>query len=54
VSRARRTPTHTPNDDELRRSQNAWQNLVLALDGIDPVTTEVVRVRAAEHHACRT
>jgi hypothetical protein len=33
---------------------NLWQTLVLALDTIDPVTTELVRVRAAKHHNCHT
>jgi len=28
--------------------------MVFAMDDIDPVTTEVVRVRAAHHHDCRT
>jgi hypothetical protein len=41
-------------DDELRRTQNAWQKLVLVLHDVDPVTTEIVRVRAAKHHDCRT
>jgi hypothetical protein len=41
-------------DRDLRERQNAWQNLVLALGDVDDVTTEVIRVRAATHHACRT
>ena len=49
-----RLPTTARADDELRRGQNAWQNLVLALHDVDTVTTEVVRVRAATHHDCRT
>ncbi len=41
-------------NDRLRSAVSGWQNLVLALDSVDPVTTEVIRVRAAKHHDCRT
>jgi hypothetical protein len=54
MTRSARVPAAAPMDDELRESQKTWQNLVLALHAIDPVTTEVVRVRAAAHHECRT
>jgi hypothetical protein len=54
VTRSARVPATSRADDDLRRAQNAWQNLVLAMHDIDPVTTEIVRVRAANHHDCRT
>jgi hypothetical protein len=38
----------------LRRALNRWQSLVIALDTVDEVTTEVVRLRAAQHHDCHT
>ncbi len=41
-------------NDKLRSAMNLWQTLVLELDTIDPVTTELVRVRAAKHHDCHT
>jgi hypothetical protein len=41
-------------NDRLRTAMAEWQNLVLSLDTVDPVTTEVVRVRAAKYHDCRT
>jgi len=31
-----------------------WQAAVVVLDELDPVTTELVRLRAAAHHDCRT
>ncbi len=41
-------------NDELRSAMNFWQILVLELDTIDTVSTELVRVRAAKHHDCHT
>jgi len=38
----------------LRRALSEWQAAVVVLDRIDPVTTELVRLRAAAHHDCRT
>lgn len=49
-----RIDTKARMDDELRDAMNAWQMRVLELDSIDPVCTEVVRVRAARHHNCHT
>ena len=31
-----------------------WQEEVVQLDLVDPVTTEMVRLRCAEHHDCHT
>lgn len=54
MTRSARIPATSRTDDELRRDQNAWQNLVLGLHDVDPVATEIVRVRAAKYHDCRT
>jgi len=39
---------------ELRRALGAWQAAVVRLDRVDPYSTELVRLRCANHHACRT
>lgn len=31
-----------------------WQAAVVCLDTVDPVTTELVRLRCANHHDCHT
>lgn len=49
-----RLPADARVDDRLRRALNRWQTLVIALDEVDEVTTEVIRLRAARHHDCRT
>jgi len=49
-----RVPVGTRASGDLRRTMNTWQNDVLALDSIDDVGTEVVRLRAARHHNCHT
>jgi alkylhydroperoxidase family enzyme len=41
-------------DDRLRSAMAHWQHEVLALGSIDAVTTELVRLRAAQHHDCHT
>ena len=38
----------------LRAAMANWQHEALALTSIDPVTTELVRLRAARHHDCHT
>jgi alkylhydroperoxidase family enzyme len=40
--------------DRLRAAMAHWQHEVVALGSIDPVTTELVRLRAADHHDCHT
>jgi hypothetical protein len=49
-----RVPAGARVDAELRDSLSRWQTAVLALDGIDATTTELVRLRAAHHHDCHT
>jgi hypothetical protein len=51
---ATRLPAEARVDDRFRRALNRWQSLVIALDSVDDVTTEVVRLRAAQHHDCHT
>jgi len=54
MNRSVRVPPTASANDELRERQGLWQELVQRLDGLDVVATEVVRVRAATHHDCRT
>ncbi len=49
-----RVPAGARMHDDLRRSVNRWQSLVIALGAVDEFTTEVVRLRAAQHHDCHT
>ena len=41
-------------DSTFREALSLWQEEVVQLGLIDPVTTEVVRLRCAEHHDCYT
>ena len=50
----KRVASSAPANDTFRRVVNRWQSLVIALDAVDDVTTEVVRLRAARHHDCHT
>jgi hypothetical protein len=49
-----RIPDGARMNDDFRRAVNRWQSLVIALKGVDAMTTEVVRLRAAKHHDCHT
>jgi hypothetical protein len=49
-----RLPAGARMHDPLRRAANRWQTLVIALHAVDEMTTEVVRLRAAKHHDCKT
>ena len=40
-------------DPAIAAGLDAWQNAVMLLDALDPVTTEVVRLRCATNHDCR-
>ena len=51
---APRLPAGSKMHDDLGRPIARWQALVIALGGVDAVTTEIVRVRAAKHHECHT
>jgi len=41
-------------NEVLRRSLGAWQAAVVRLEALDPQTTEMVRLRCADHHDCHT
>ena len=38
----------------LRHALARWQAAVVRLDALDAVTTELVRLRAAQYHDCHT
>ena len=50
----RRIPSGVGAAAPLRTALADWQASVVLLDQMDPVTTELVRLRAAAHHDCRT
>jgi len=52
--RSRRLPAGVGADKPLRTALGAWQAAVVRIDGVDPVTTEIVRLRCARHHDCHT
>ena len=54
MTRQRRVPAGTKASTELRSALDAWQAEVVRLPALDPVTTELVRLRCARHHDCRT
>jgi hypothetical protein len=54
VNRQRRVAPGTRGARELNRALSEWQAAVVRLDAVDPVTTEVVRLRCASHHDCHT
>ena len=54
TQRSRRIQPGVRGDTTLRRALGAWQAAVVRLDAVDPVTTELVRLRCARHHDCHT
>ena len=50
----RRIPIGVSAAAPLSRALSEWQAAVVVLDTMDPVTTELVRLRAAANHDCRT
>lgn len=38
----------------LRAALESWSRAVMDLDSLDPITTEVVRLRCAHFHDCHT
>jgi hypothetical protein len=40
--------------DKVRHSYAAWQSSVARMKHVDAITTELVRVRCAQHHDCHT
>ena len=41
-------------DEALRQALGVWQATVVRQSVLDPVTTEMVRLRCADHHDCHT
>jgi hypothetical protein len=54
VNRSPRVSNRVAASDPLRAALSAWQAAVVRLDALDAVTTELVRLRCARHHDCRT
>jgi hypothetical protein len=54
VNRQRRIADGVKATDTVRRALDAWQAAVVRLSALDPVTTELVRLRCARHHDCHT
>ena len=54
TARAPRIPRDTRTDPELLGALIDWQASVVRLDDVDPLTTEIVRLRCARHHDCHT
>lgn len=54
MDRDRRIPSGVNATPALRHALGDWQAAVVRLDSVDPVTTELVRLRCANHHDCHT
>ncbi len=54
MSRSPRTSRGTRSDLKLQRPLRAFAAAVVRLGDVDPVTTELVRLRCASHHDCHT
>ncbi len=52
--RERRIPQGTAAAKPLRAALGSWQAAVVRLSQLDPITTELVRLRCARHHDCGT
>ena len=54
TTRALRIPKGTRANADLVSSLVEWQAAAVRLDSLDPLTTELVRLRCARHHDCHT
>ena len=54
AERSRRVADGVATAHPLRRALGSWQAAVVRLDSVDPVTTELVRLRCARYHDCHT
>ena len=54
MSRSRRVADGVRAAGPLRQALASWQAAVMRLDAVDPVTTELVRLRCARYHDCHT
>ena len=54
MNRQRRIPDGVKATDVVRQALDSWQAAVVRLSSVDPVTTELVRLRCARYHDCHT
>jgi hypothetical protein len=54
TSRASRIPSGVSAPRPLNAALGQWQAAVVRLSSIDPITTELVRLRCANYHDCGT
>ena len=54
ADRGRRVAQGVSADPRLRQALSGWQAAAVRLDTVDPATTELVRLRCARYHDCRT
>ena len=54
TDRAPRTSDGVAAARPLRSALGSWQAAVVRLGAVDPVTTELVRLRCASYHDCHT
>lgn len=52
--RTRRIPSGVAAPRPLNAALGQWQAAVVRLSAVDPITTELVRLRCANHHDCGT
>jgi hypothetical protein len=54
MERSARVAPGTSSDRDLRRALGGFAAATVRLPSVDPVTTEIVRLRCAHHHDCGT
>ena len=54
MNRQRRIPDGLKATVAVRRALDEWQASDVRLSDLDPVTTELVRLRCARYHDCHT
>ena len=54
TTRTRRIADGTRGDKQMRQAVGEVAASTVRLSTVDPVTTEIVRVRCAHHHDCHT
>lgn len=54
MTRSARITRGTRVHPDLIGALSEWQAAVVRQDEVDPITTELVRLRCARHHDCHT
>ncbi|MGI9624409.1 MAG: hypothetical protein ACR2PK_16370 [Acidimicrobiales bacterium] len=54
MARSMRVPARTRSDPALVDAMMQWQAAAVRQESVDPITTELVRLRCAQHHDCHT